>query len=131
VKLIWYVALGGAAGSVLRFVLGGLIQRGVPMGYPWGTIVINISGSLLLGLLMSYMLASPGASAEARALLATGFCGGYTTFSTFSYEFIALVQGGDWRGAGVYLGVTLLGSLVAAWLGLAAGHRLLLLQQRL
>ncbi|HEX6991123.1 MAG TPA: CrcB family protein, partial [Gemmatimonadales bacterium] len=76
-KLLWYVAIGGAAGSVLRFALSSAIQRSAPVGFPAGTLVVNITGSLLLGLFMSYMLGSGVASPAIRALLTTGFCGGY------------------------------------------------------
>ena len=128
-KLIWYVAVGGAAGSVLRFLLSGLIQRAAPVGFPSGTLIVNITGSLLLGLLMSYMLGSGVGSPPVRALLITGFCGGYTTFSTFSYETITLLEDGDWRRAALYASLSLVCSLVAVWLGIAAGRQVIVWRQ--
>lgn len=128
-KLIWYVAAGGAAGSVLRFVLSGLIQRATPVAFPSGTLIVNITGSLLLGLLMSYMLGSGVGSPSVRALLTTGFCGGFTTFSTFSYETITLLEDGDWRRAVLYASLSLVCSLVAIWLGIAAGRQVLAWRQ--
>jgi CrcB protein len=128
-KLLWYVAIGGAAGSVLRFALSSAIQRSAPVGFPAGTLVVNITGSLLLGLFMSYMLGSGVASPAIRALLTTGFCGGYTTFSTFSYEAITLLEDGDWRRALLYMALSLLCSLVAVWLGIVAGRQVLAWRQ--
>jgi len=120
-KLIWYVALGGAAGSVLRLVVSGVVQRATTTGFPSGTLVVNITGSLLLGLLMSFALGGGVMSSTTRALLTTGFCGGFTTFSTFSYETVALLQEGDWRRAGLSAALSLLGSFLAVWIGLGAG----------
>jgi CrcB protein len=128
-KLLWYIAAGGALGSVLRFLLSGVIQRSAPVGFPSGTLIVNITGSLLLGLLMSYMLGSGVASPAVRALLTTGFCGGYTTFSTFSYETISLLEDGDWRRAALYMSLSLVCSLVAVWLGIAAGRQVLAWRQ--
>ncbi|HET8634358.1 MAG TPA: fluoride efflux transporter CrcB [Gemmatimonadales bacterium] len=128
-KLIWYVAAGGALGSVARFLFSGVIQRGAPVGFPAGTLIVNITGSLLLGLLMSYLLGGGVGSPSVRALLTTGFCGGYTTFSTFSYETITLLEDGDWRRALLYASLSLVCSLVAVWLGIAAGRQLLMWRQ--
>src|SRR5919205_3018731 len=94
-----FVAAGSAAGGVVRFLLGGALQRAAGGAFPVGTLVINVTGSLLLGFLLRYALETPAVTPEARALLTTGFCGGYTTFSTFSYEAVALLQDGDWRRA--------------------------------
>ena len=68
-----------------------------------GTLLVNITGSLILGFIMRYALGSTSVSAETRALLTAGFCGGYTTFSTFSYETIALMEDGDYRRAAIYV----------------------------
>ncbi len=128
-KLIWYIAAGGALGSVARFLLSGVIQRSAPVGFPAGTLIVNISGSLLLGLLMSYMLGSGVGSPAVRALLTTGFCGGFTTFSTFSYETVRLLEDGDWRRAALYMSLSLVCSLAAVWLGIAAGRQVLAWRQ--
>jgi CrcB protein len=97
-RMIWYVALGGAVGSVARYLLSILIQTR-STEFPLGTLVINISGSLLLGFLLRYALESAAISPELRALATTGFCGGYTTFSAFSYETAMLIDAGDWKRA--------------------------------
>ncbi|HEU4643243.1 MAG TPA: fluoride efflux transporter CrcB [Gemmatimonadaceae bacterium] len=126
--MIWYVALGSAAGGVARFLLGGFVQRAAGTTFPVGTLLINITGSILLGFLLRYALATPAVSPEMRALLTTGFCGGYTTFSTFSYETATLLEDGDHRRALVYIVLSVGISLVGTLAGFAAASRLLALR---
>jgi len=123
-NLVWYVAVGSAVGGAARFALSSVIQQRAG-AFPLGTLVVNITGSLILGFLMRYALGSTSVSAETRALLTTGFCGGYTTFSTFSYETISLVQDGDYGRAATYAVVSVVASLVATFLGIAAASELL------
>lgn len=118
--MIWYVAVGGAVGSVTRFVVGGLIQQRMGGTFPLGTLLVNITGSFFLAFIFEYALTTPAISPEVRAMLTSGFCGGYTTFSTFSYETTRLMQDGDYRRAGLYVGLSILLSLAGA----AAGFRL-------
>src|SRR5215212_6483879 len=99
--MLWYVALGSAVGGVSRFLLGTLIQQRAGTLFPVGTLVINVTGSLILGFVLRYALATPEVSPQVRALLTTGFCGGYTTFSTFSFETMTLAEGGELRRAGL------------------------------
>ena len=90
------VALGGAAGSVLRYWLGLLVARFTGPGFPWGTLLINIVGSFIIGWLAN------GARPDAvtlRLLLMVGFCGGFTTFSSFSLQTLELLQQGAWLAA--------------------------------
>jgi CrcB protein len=124
-KVLWYVALGSAVGGVMRVVLGGAIQERFTGAYPMGTFIVNITGSLLLGFLMRYALATPTVSAEMRALLTTGFCGGFTTFSTFSYETLMLIEIGDYRRASLYAGLSVVLSVAGATLGVLAAGELL------
>ena len=123
-KLLSYVALGSAVGGASRFALSNFIQQRAGV-FPVGTLVVNITGSLALGFLMRYALGSTSVSPETRALLTTGFCGGYTTFSTFSYETIALIQDGDYRRAGTYVVASVVLSLAATFLGIIAANELL------
>jgi CrcB protein len=123
-NLVWYVAVGSAVGGAARFALSSVIQQRAGT-FPVGTLVVNITGSLILGFLMRYALGSTSVSAETRALLTTGFCGGYTTFSTFSYETVTLVQGGDYRRAATYVLVSVVVSLMATFVGIAAANELL------
>lgn len=116
-KLFWAIAVGAAAGGVSRFYLASAVQQRLGASFPWGTLLINLTGSLLLGFLIRYALATPAVSMEVRAMLTTGFCGGYTTFSTYSYETAALLEDGQFGRAAVYS----LGSVVLALLATFAG----------
>jgi CrcB protein len=129
--MLWYVAIGSAAGGVFRYLLGGAIQRTLAASFPLGTLVINVTGSALLGFIFRYALEMPAVTPEIRALLGIGFCGGYTTFSTFSYETLTLLEDGDWRRAGLYVGLSLIGSVLAAFLGFMAARELIALRTRL
>lgn len=129
--MIWLVALGGAMGSVARLLLGGLVQQRAGSSFPLGTLVINITGSLLLGFLMEYALATPAISRETRAMLTTGFCGGYTTFSTFSYETAKLIEDGDYRRAGLYIGLSVIVSIAGTLVGFSLARRVLMLRRAL
>jgi len=105
------IALGGAVGSNARYWIG-LWFRSQPWAqeFMWGTFVVNLSGSLLLGVVAAVFKdrAGPG-----FLLLGTGFCGGYTTFSTFSLEVAEAIQKGRWDMAGLYVGTSVLGGLIA------------------
>lgn len=118
------VALAGGLGAAARFVTDSLLARRDPFRVPLGTMVINISGSLLLGLLTGLLATgSPGtAGATVETVLGTGFCGGYTTFSTASVE-AARLWVAEGSGTGIrYAAVTLVASVAAAALGLAIGQ---------
>lgn len=118
-KLFWAIAVGAAAGGVSRFYLASAIQERLG-AFPWGTLIINVTGSLLLGFLLRYALATPAVSAEVRLMLTTGFCGGYTTFSTYSYETVVLLEEGQFGRAALYS----LGSVVLALLATLCGFML-------
>lgn len=114
-----WIALGGAAGSVVR----ALIAQALPSRFPWAILLINVAGSLLIGLLMSRLgTLEPEPSVRWRAILVTGFCGGFTTFSTFSWQTLELMLKGEWgsAAANVLLSVTL--CLVAVWAGFRLGR---------
>ena len=96
--LVLAVAAAGGIGAVARLVLDGLLRSRVAINFPLGTTVINVSGSFLLGLVTGLALAH-GLPAEWRAILGTGFLGGYTTFSTASYETVRLAQQRRYRAA--------------------------------
>lgn len=96
------IALGGAAGSVLRYLIGGVVQRRMHAGFPYGTLVVNVIGCLVIGILLERFLnLEPAASA--RGFLIVGLCGGFTTFSAFSSETVALIAGGAHARAGIYV----------------------------
>jgi CrcB protein len=129
--MVWYVALGGALGSVARYLAGLAIQGRSGLDFPVATLLVNVTGCLLLGFLVRYSLGSPAISPEIRGFLLTGLCGGYTTFSTFSYETVALLQDGDWRRAVLYVLLSLIGSLIGVVVGMIAAREILAIRQAL
>ena len=126
--MLWYIAAGSAIGGVSRYLLGGFLQRQTGGTFPIGTLVINVSGSFLLGLILRYAVETTTLTPEARAFLTIGFCGGYTTFSTFSYETVALMEDGQWPRAALYVALSVSLSVLAAFLGFAAARELVLVR---
>jgi CrcB protein len=131
VKTFWAVALGAGVGGVSRYLLASAIQQRAGTSFPWGTLVVNVTGSLLLGFLIRYALATPSLSVEMRALLTTGFCGGYTTFSTYSYETATLMEDGQYSRAGLYAAASVLLALVGTVAGFALAREAIALRERL
>ena len=115
VMLAW-IALGGAAGAVARYLVTGWTQSLLDTTMPWGTFVVNVSGSFLLGLAFRTLQVST-VSPEMRALVAIGLLGAFTTFSTFSLETVTLLQEGAWGRATAYVA----GSVVLGIAGVLAG----------
>ena len=111
------VAIGGLVGSVARYWLAGIVQGVAGAGFPSGTLVVNILGSFVIGLVMSLSLDRGLLGDDLRILLTTGFCGGFTTMSTFSYETLALLRDGEQLLALGNAGGTLAACLVAVWVG--------------
>jgi fluoride exporter len=129
--MLLYVALGSAIGGVSRYLLGGLVQRMLNTTFPAGTLLVNVTGSFLLGAIIRYALETPSLTPEVRAFLTIGFCGGYTTFSTFSYETMALLEDGEWSRAGVYITASVILSLVATFLGLALARQVIVWREHM
>ncbi|HEX2780871.1 MAG TPA: fluoride efflux transporter CrcB [Gemmatimonadaceae bacterium] len=119
-SLVLYVALGSAVGGASRYALATAIQARVGSPFPWGTLVINVTGSLILGFILRYALQTTAVSPEVRALLTTGFCGGYTTFSTFGFETATLIEEGGYQRAMLYVLASVVLSLAAVFVGFAA-----------
>ncbi len=117
------VAFGGAAGSVLRYAVGLALVR-TSVAFPIGTLLVNVLGSFLIGLFARW-LSTPGLDPLWRIALTVGFCGGFTTFSTFSAELITLAQEGRVLRAAVYVVLSVSLAVVATLCGLAVGDRLL------
>jgi len=122
---ILYIALGGIAGTLSRYGLEGWIQSRIATGFPLGTLTVNLSGSLLLGFILRVATGTTLISPDLRAALTIGFCGAFTTMSTFSYESVALLTDGDYLRAALYMGATILGCVAAVMLGTALGSKLL------
>ena len=127
--LVLYGALGGAVGTVSRYLLTLVVQARAGAGFPVATLLINITGAVLLGFLIRYGLESAAASPEVRLLLTTGFCGGYTTFSTFSYETARLIEDGEWQRGGAYVLASVAMSLIGTCIGFALARALLAAQR--
>ncbi|HKY98175.1 MAG TPA: fluoride efflux transporter CrcB [Gemmatimonadaceae bacterium] len=119
--MILWIALGGAAGSVLRYLVGGAVQRAGCISFPAGTLVVNVTGCFLIGILAQHYMNAQVHPAM-RTLLITGFCGGYTTFSTFSLEAAGLIQGGEYGKAASYIMLSLVLSIAATFAGFAAAR---------
>ena len=113
------IALGGAVGSLLRYLIGGTIQRSSASGFPVGTMFVNVAGCFLIGIFVRFLL-NIQESAELRALLVIGFCGGFTTFSTFSFETVGLIEGGEYARAATYVLGSAVLCIVATFAGMAA-----------
>ena len=123
--MLLYVALGSAIGGVSRYLLGGLVQRMLDTTFPAGTLLVNVSGSFLLGAIIRYALETPSLTPEIRAFMTIGICGGYTTFSTFSYEAVALLEDGEWGRAGIYITASVILSLMGTFLGFALASQVI------
>ncbi len=115
------IGLGGAAGAVARAAVGlWLNPRDTGAGaIPWGTLAVNVIGSLALGVLLGLLLSERMTSPTAKALLATGFCGAFTTFSTFSVETVTLARSGHALAAATYVALTMGVCLLGSFIGLA------------
>ncbi|WP_324721824.1 fluoride efflux transporter CrcB [Salinimicrobium sp. HB62] len=116
IKQILLVFLGGGVGSVLRFLLSRNLNQ--ISAIPLGTLLVNFCGSLIIGLVLGLGLKQEVLSANATLLLATGFCGGFTTFSAFSFENQALLKAGDYLNFGIYSAGSIVLGIAAVLLGL-------------
>jgi len=122
--LYGYIATGSVLGGVARYLASLVIQSG--LGFPWATLFVNVTGSFIIGFYST--LSGPDgrlfASARQRQFVMTGFCGGYTTFSTFSLETFKLLQSGMTQTAFTNIAVSTVTWLLAVWLGYGLASRL-------
>ena len=116
--ILMLVMLGAALGAPSRWLLDQRIQRAHDSVFPWGTFTINVTGSLMLGLILGTVQAGPG-TVQLAALAGTGFCGGFTTFSTFGYETIRLAEEGSLLEASINVVASVAVGLLAAFGGWA------------
>jgi fluoride exporter len=118
VSYIW-VALGGAIGTAGRYWLSGVVAQSIGETFPWGTLIINVTGSFVIGFFAA--LTGPDGrlfvGSNARQFVMIGMCGGYTTFSSFSLQTLNLMNGGEWYRAVANIGLSLVLCLIAVWAG--------------
>lgn len=122
-RSLW-IGLGGFLGAVARYQLDSLITRHHRSGFPWGTLVVNVSGCFLLGLLFTLSTERLDTNPALRVALTVGFLGAYTTFSTFSLQAVRLTELGHVAQALGYVGVSVAVGILAAWAGMSAGRAL-------
>jgi fluoride exporter len=124
--MIAYIALGGVLGTLARYFLQGWVQeRSGFATFPVGTLAINLVGSFFVGLVIRFATGSTVISPDLRVALTIGFCGAFTTMSTFSYESMKLLGDGEYWYAGLYMGGTVIGCLAAVIAGTELANRLL------
>ncbi|MBI5588750.1 MAG: fluoride efflux transporter CrcB [Deltaproteobacteria bacterium] len=121
---ILLIALAGAAGTLLRYWLGGVVQRSAGVSFPWGTFAVNMLGCFLFGLIWSLAEERMAISAEVRIIILVGFMGGLTTFSSFVFETGALMRDSQWALAFGNIALENITGLVLLFLGFAAGRML-------
>ncbi len=118
VQYIW-VAVGGALGTTGRYFISGVAARLIGETFPWGTLIVNVTGSFIIGFFAA--LTGPDGrvyvGSTARQFVMTGICGGYTTFSSFSLQTLNLVNDGEWVRAGANVGLSVALCLIAVWAG--------------
>ena len=120
----FWICAAGAVGTGARYLISGWALAALGAGFPYGTLAVNVVGSFLMGIVMQVGLATPILSPTLRMTLATGFIGGFTTYSTFNYETIRLVQTGAWKLAIGNVTITLVTSFAAGLAGIALGRSL-------
>jgi fluoride exporter len=118
VTALW-VSMAGSLGAIARFVLDAEIRRRLRSNFPWGTLAVNVSGSLLLGVLVGVVIFH-GGDPGLETVLGVGFCGGYTTFSAVSVEAVQLIRQNRRREAAFDIGGTLVLAVVACAVGLGS-----------
>jgi CrcB protein len=118
-NMLLAIALGGALGALARHKVGSLAMHWLGSGFPYGTLAVNLAGSFLLGLLTGGLAFRFNLPLEARAFLMVGFCGAFTTFSTFALDFALLTERGNLMLAGLYVAISVAGAILAMFGGLA------------
>jgi CrcB protein len=117
IKQLILVGLGGGIGSIMRFLVSKIPFA--QSSFPWATFIVNITGCFLIGLLIGLSVRYRFLDADMRLLLVTGFCGGFTTFSTFSAENVYLYQSGNYLPLAFYVLLSIIAGFAAVFLGLA------------
>lgn len=124
VQALLAVSAGGAIGSAARYATTLGAARWLGTAFPWGTLAVNVVGSFVVALVLEAVLLGSSISPNTRLALTTGFCGGFTTYSTFNYEVLRLVEEGTPLKAATYLATTLVTCAAFGFLGLLAARAL-------
>jgi fluoride exporter len=117
IKTLLLIGTGGFLGSVSRFLASRFMQNNFPSAFPFGTFFVNISGCFLIGLIYGLSERNPLVSSGWKLFLAVGFCGGFTTFSTFANENLALLRDGDFFHFLIYTGLSVFLGITATYIG--------------
>ena len=123
-RILLAIGAGGALGSIARYVVNVLIQSRASTTFPIGILAINVVGSLLLGFIMRLTLETSALGPEMRFFLTAGFCGGFTTFSTFSYDTLSLIESGQLTGAAGYVISSVILSIAGTFAGAGLAQQL-------
>jgi CrcB protein len=115
---IFWVGIGGGVGAICRYLVGREVTERFGGLFPWGTLTVNVTGALLIGILFALLTEKGIGHEHLRLLLVVGFLGGYTTFSSYTLEAVNLVESGDWGTALLYLAGSNLAGLVACAIGI-------------
>jgi fluoride exporter len=115
---VFAIALGGALGAVGRYALAGQVTHWIGPGFPWGILLVNVVGCFVMGVVAELGALTLNLSPEMRAFLTTGILGGFTTFSAFALDSAVMIERGDWLATGAYVAASVLGSILALFLGL-------------
>lgn len=117
-KLLLIIGLGGFAGTMARYLSQQLVYRYYPVTFPYGTLAVNLLGCFLIGIFFALSEKGSVLTPEWRMFLTTGFCGGFTTFSTFSYESVQLINDRQFVYLGVYATASVVAGIAATFLGI-------------
>lgn len=120
-RSVW-IGVAGFVGAIARYHLDGLVSRHARSDFPWGVLVVNVSGCFALGLLVTVFARRFEVSADVRLALTVGLLGAYTTFSTFAYQVVTLAEDGRATAAATYVAASVVAGVGAAWLGVALGR---------
>jgi len=121
---LFLIALFGAMGTLARYGLQGLVQTRMAATFPYGTLLINLSGCLLLGFVGQLTLNRMLISSDLRMAIAVGLFGGYTTFSSFGWETAKMLEDGEWLRAASYVGASVIGGLLLSIAGIRLASRI-------
>lgn len=117
-RIVFIIGLGGFIGTIARYLSQQLVHKFYPVTFPYGTLAVNLLGCFLIGIFYALSEKGNSLSPEWRMFLTTGFCGGYTTFSTFTYESVNLINDREFLYVGIYASASVIAGIAATFLGI-------------